>query len=158
MTHLTSLADAGPSSLPLDGGEDVIASRRSPRRPGLALTGCFDKPCEERNPAQMAFLDGLKALAKPALASNNPLQIEEAAKQSIALAEKVGAFSDWCGTLTKIEGTPRRSPSRSISAAKFRSTRSTTGPWPSPARFSTFSPHDRANRRRRAFPIPPSRR
>src|SRR5215471_18031235 len=73
--------------------------------PSLALPGCFDKPCEERNPAQLAFLDGLKALAKPALASGNPLQIEEAAKQSIALAEKVGAFSDWCGTLTRIEGT-----------------------------------------------------
>src|SRR5882672_2444520 len=73
--------------------------------PSLALTGCFDKPCEERSPAQLAFLDGLRALAKPALASGNPLQIEEAAKQSIALAEKVGAFSDWCGTLTKIEGT-----------------------------------------------------
>jgi hypothetical protein len=71
----------------------------------LALTGCFDQPCEERNPAQLAFLEGLKALAKPALASGNPLQIEEAARQSVALAEKVGAFSDWCGTLTKIEGT-----------------------------------------------------
>jgi len=70
----------------------------------LTLTGCFGKPCEERNPAQLAFLDGLKALAKPALASGNPLQIEEAAKQSIGLAEKVGAFSDWCGTLGKIEG------------------------------------------------------
>jgi len=74
----------------------------------LALTGCFDKPCEERNPAQLAFLDGLKALAKPALASGNPLQIEEAAKQSIALAEKVGVFTDWCGTLTKIEGTAQK--------------------------------------------------
>ena len=73
--------------------------------PSLALTGCFDKPCEERNPAQLAFLEGLKALARPALASGNPLQVEEAAKQSIALAEKLGAFSDWCGTLTKIEGT-----------------------------------------------------
>ncbi len=71
----------------------------------LPLTGCFDRPCEERAPAQLAFLDSLKALAKPALASGNPLQIEEAAKQSIALADKVGAFSDWCGTLTRIEGT-----------------------------------------------------
>ncbi len=76
--------------------------------PSLALTGCFDKPCEERNPAQLAFLDGLKALAKPALASNNPLQIEDAAKQSVALADKVGAFSDWCGTLAKIEGTAQK--------------------------------------------------
>jgi hypothetical protein len=74
----------------------------------LALTACFDKPCEERNPAQLAFLDGLKSLAKPALASGNPLQIEEAAKQSIGLADKVGAFSDWCGTLTKIEGTAQK--------------------------------------------------
>jgi hypothetical protein len=71
----------------------------------LPLTACFDKPCEERNPAQLAFLDGLKALAKPALTSGNPLQIEEAAKQSLALADKVGAFTDWCGILTKIEGT-----------------------------------------------------
>ncbi|MBN9539501.1 MAG: hypothetical protein IKE60_32660 [Reyranella sp.] len=71
---------------------------------GLVLGGCFDRPCHERNPDQKAFLDGLQALAKPALASNNPLQIEEAAKQSIVLAEKTGTFSDWCGTLTKIEG------------------------------------------------------
>jgi hypothetical protein len=75
---------------------------------GLALGGCFDTPCEEQNPAQKAFLDGLRALAKPALVSNNPLQIEEAAKQSVALAEKVGAFSDWCGTLTRIEGNARQ--------------------------------------------------
>lgn len=71
---------------------------------GLALTGCFDRPCHERNPAQKAFLDGLQELAKPALASNNPLRVEEAARQSVVLAEKVGSFSDWCGTLTKIEG------------------------------------------------------
>lgn len=71
---------------------------------GLALTGCFDRPCHERNPAQKAFLDGLQELAKPALASNNPLRVEEAARQSVALADKVGAFSDWCGTPTKIEG------------------------------------------------------
>ena len=74
----------------------------------LAVTACFDTPCEERNPAQKAFLDGLRALAKPALASNNPLQVEEAALQSVALAEKVGAFSDWCGTLTKIEGSAEK--------------------------------------------------
>jgi len=73
--------------------------------PSLALAGCFDRPCEERNPAQKAFLDGLRSLAKPALASGNPLQVEEAARQSLSLAEKVGAFSDWCGTLTRIEGT-----------------------------------------------------
>ena len=88
----------------------MIVSRRIVVLGGasLALAGCFDKPCEERNPAQLAFLDGLKALAKPALASNNPLQIEEAAKKSIALADKVGVFSDWCGTLTKIEGTAQK--------------------------------------------------
>ncbi len=71
---------------------------------GLVLGGCFDRPCHERNPDQKAFLDGLQVLAKPALASNNPLQIEEAAKQSLILAGKIGAFTDWCGTLTKIEG------------------------------------------------------
>ncbi|MGQ3299534.1 hypothetical protein [Reyranella sp.] len=71
---------------------------------GLALAGCFDRPCHERNPAQKAFLDGLQDLAKPALASSNPLRVEEAARLSVALADKVGAFSDWCGTLTKIEG------------------------------------------------------
>jgi len=70
----------------------------------LVLAGCFDTPCEEENSAQKAFLDGLKSLAKPALASNNPLQVEEAARQSIILAEKVGAFTDWCGTLTRVEG------------------------------------------------------
>lgn len=70
----------------------------------LMLAGCFDRPCHERNPAQKAFLDGLQELAKPALASNNPLRVEEAARQSVALADKVGAFGDWCGTLTKIEG------------------------------------------------------
>ena len=71
---------------------------------GLVLGGCFDRPCHERNPAQKAFLDGLSALAKPALSANNPLAVEEAAKQSVALASKVGAFSDWCGTIRKIEG------------------------------------------------------
>jgi hypothetical protein len=88
----------------------MIASRRLVVLgiPSLALTGCFDKPCEERNPAQLAFLDGLRSLAKPALASNNPLQVEEAAKQSIALAEKVGSFAGWCGTLSKIEGTAQK--------------------------------------------------
>ena len=72
--------------------------------PSLVLGGCFDTPCEEENSAQKAFLDGLKSLAKPALASNNPLQVEEAAKQSVLLAEKVGAFTGWCGTLTRVEG------------------------------------------------------
>ena len=72
---------------------------------GFVLGGCFDRPCHERNPAQKAFLDGLSALAKPALSSKNPLAVEEAARQSVALANKVGAFSDWCGTIRKIEGT-----------------------------------------------------
>jgi len=70
----------------------------------LTLAGCFDTPCEEENSAQKAFLDGLKSLAKPALASNNPLQVEEAARQSVILAERVGAFTDWCGTLSRVEG------------------------------------------------------
>jgi hypothetical protein len=70
----------------------------------LALGGCFDSPCEEDNPAQKAFLDGLRAFARPALASNNPLQVEEAANQSVGLADKVGGFAGWCGTLTRIEG------------------------------------------------------
>jgi hypothetical protein len=71
---------------------------------GLALGGCWDTPCYERNAKQKAFLDALQALAKPALASNNPLRIEEAAKQSVAVADKVGALADWCGTLKAIEG------------------------------------------------------
>lgn len=87
----------------------MIASRRLVilGGAGLLLGGCFDRPCHERNPAQKAFLDGLAALAKPALASNNPLQVEEAARRSVALADKVGAFGDWCGTLTRIEGNAR---------------------------------------------------
>ena len=52
----------------------------------LLLAGCFDEPCDERNPQQKAFLDGLRRLAKKALESNNPLRVEEAARQSIALA------------------------------------------------------------------------
>ena len=69
-----------------------------------SMGACAETPCYERNAAQKAFLDSLQALAKPALASNNPLRIEEAAKQCVALADKVGAFSDWCGTLKTIEG------------------------------------------------------
>ncbi len=70
---------------------------------GLALGAC-DRPCYEQNEAQKAFLGGLQSLAKTALASNNPLKIEAAAEQSMVLAAKVGAFSDWCGTLKTIEG------------------------------------------------------
>ncbi|MFI4999728.1 MAG: hypothetical protein ACHQK9_07595 [Reyranellales bacterium] len=69
----------------------------------LALGAC-DRPCYEQNDAQKAFLDGLRALAKPALGTNNPLAIEAAAQQSMALAGKVGTFVDWCGTLKTIEG------------------------------------------------------
>ena len=70
----------------------------------LTLTGCLGRSCYESNPEQKRFLDGLGALARPALSSNNPLAVEEAAKQSVALANKVGSFTDWCGTLTTIEG------------------------------------------------------
>ena len=107
MTHLTSptLTRGAPSSPPAAaGGEDVLRRTFLFGSTGLVLGGCFDRPCHERNPAQKAFLDGLQELAKPALASNNPLRVEEAARQSIGLADKVGVFSDWCGTLTKIEG------------------------------------------------------
>src|SRR4029450_5318237 len=85
----------------------MIASRRIILLggPSLAVTACFDKACGGRNAAQLAFLDGLKSLAKPALASGNPLQIEEAAQPSIALADRVGASPDWCGALPTIEGT-----------------------------------------------------
>ena len=72
---------------------------------GFALTGCFDRPCHEKNPEQRAFLEGLGRLARPALASGNPLQVEEAARQSVRLWSQVGSFTDWCGTLRKIEGT-----------------------------------------------------
>jgi hypothetical protein len=71
----------------------------------LALTACFDRPCHEKNPEQRAFLEGLARLAKPALGSGNPLQVEEAARQSVKLWSQIGAFTDWCGTLRKIEGT-----------------------------------------------------
>ena len=76
--------------------------------PAFALAGCFDAPCEERNPSQRAFLDGLRDLSKAALASGNPLQIEEAARRSVALADRVGAFTGWCGTITKIEGSGQK--------------------------------------------------
>src|SRR5215204_4088552 len=74
-------------------------SRRSIFLGGSAfsLSGCFDRPWYEENPQQKAFLDGLQVLAKPALASNNPLRLEEAAKKSLELAAKTGAFGDWQG-------------------------------------------------------------
>jgi hypothetical protein len=74
----------------------------------LGLTGCFDKPWYEENAQQKAFLDGLQALAKPALASSNPLRLEEAAKKSLELATRTGAFSDWQGILRTVEGTAQK--------------------------------------------------
>jgi hypothetical protein len=85
----------------------MIAGRRSfvLGGAGLALGGCiFDRAYYEKNPQQKAFLDRLQALAKPALASNNPLQIEEAARQSVVLWSQIGAFTDWRGILRVIEG------------------------------------------------------
>jgi hypothetical protein len=74
----------------------------------LALTGCFDRPWYEENPQQKAFLDGVQALAKPALASNNPLRLEEAARQTLELAARTGAFKDWQGILRTVEGTAQK--------------------------------------------------
>jgi hypothetical protein len=75
---------------------------------GLTLTGCFDRPWYEENPRQKAFLEQLQAIAKPALASNNPLKLEEAVKQSLALAAQTGAFTDWQGILRTIEGNAQK--------------------------------------------------
>ena len=88
----------------------MIVSRRSIVLGGaaLTLTGCFDRPWYEENPKQKAFLDGLQALAKPALASNNPLRLEEAAKKSLELAARTGTFSDWQGILRTVEGTAQK--------------------------------------------------
>lgn len=74
----------------------------------LSLTGCFDRPWYEENPQQKAFLEALQALAKPALASNNPLRLEEAARQSLELAARTGAFKDWQGILRTVEGTAQK--------------------------------------------------
>jgi len=111
MTHLTypTLTRGAPSSPPADaGGED--AGRRLVLLGGASvlLAGCFDRPWYEENPQQKAFLDGLQALAKPALASNNPLRLEEAARQSLALASRTGAFTDWQGILRTVEGTAQK--------------------------------------------------
>jgi len=70
----------------------------------LVPGACFDRPYYERNDKQKAFLDGLMALTKPALESNNPLKVEDAARRSLALAAQVGAFADWYGILRTIEG------------------------------------------------------
>lgn len=111
MTHLTSpvLAHGSPPSLPARaGGEDV--SRRLLLLGGasLTLTGCFDKPWYEQNAQQKKFLEDLKEIARPALASNNPLQIEEAAKKSVTLSDRIGAFSGWQGVLKGIEGSAQK--------------------------------------------------
>ena len=88
----------------------MIVSRRSTILGGtaFALTGCFDRPWYEENPKQKAFLEGLQVLAKPALASNNPLQIEDAVKRSLALAAQTGAFTDWQGILRTIDGNEQK--------------------------------------------------
>jgi hypothetical protein len=88
----------------------MTLSRRSIALGGsaLALAGCFDRPWYEENPQQKAFLAELQALAKPALASNNPLRLEEAVKQSLALAARTGAFTDWQGILRTVEGTAQK--------------------------------------------------
>ena len=88
----------------------MIISRRSIFLGGsaFALAGCFDRPWYEENAQQKAFLDALEALAKPALASNNPLRLEEAAKKSYELAARTGAFRDWQGILRTVEGTAQK--------------------------------------------------
>jgi hypothetical protein len=111
MTHLTypTLTRGSPSSPPATaGGEDIRRRALLFGGLGLTLTGCFDKPWYEENPQQKAFLDSLQALAKPALASNNPLRLEEAAKKSLELAAKTGAFADWQGVLRTVEGTSQK--------------------------------------------------
>jgi hypothetical protein len=72
------------------------------------LSGCFDRPWYEENPQQKAFLEGLQTLAKPALASNNPLKIEDAVKRSLALAAQTGGFADWQAVLRTIEGNEQK--------------------------------------------------
>jgi hypothetical protein len=74
----------------------------------FTVTGCFDRPWYEENPRQKAFLDQLQVLAKPALASNNPLKLEDAVKQSLALAAQTGAFTEWQGILRTIEGNAQK--------------------------------------------------
>lgn len=111
MTHLTSpaLTRGAPSSSPANaGGEDVKRRAFLFGGASLSLSACFDRPWYEENAQQKAFLDGLQALAKPALASNNPLRLEDAARQSLALAGRTGAFTDWQGILRTIEGNAQK--------------------------------------------------
>jgi hypothetical protein len=70
----------------------------------LVLGGCFEGSCYKSNPQQRKFIEGLAALAKPALASDNPLAIEETTRKSLALSDEFGAFTDWCGILKTIDG------------------------------------------------------
>ena len=112
MTDLTypTLARGAPSSPRAGAGGEDVRRRRLVLFGGASvlLAGCFDRPWYEENPQQKAFLDGLQVLAKPALASNNPLRLEEAAKKSLELAAKTGAFSDWQGVLRTVEGTAQK--------------------------------------------------
>jgi len=82
-----------------------MAGRRAFLLGGAALLGgCFEGSIYERNEQQRKFLDGLAKIAKPALASGNPLAVEEAVRQSLKLADSVGPFANWTGTITRIEG------------------------------------------------------
>lgn len=71
----------------------------------LGLGGCFDRPYYEKNPEQKQFLDELGRIAKAALGSGNPLQMEHAAQQCLQLAYKASPMKEWHGVLRKIEGT-----------------------------------------------------
>lgn len=89
----------------------MIAGRRTLLLGGAGLAlgapqaGCiFDRAYYEKNAQQKAFLDRLQEIARPALASNNPLKIEEAARQSVALSASVGDIAGWRGILRTIEG------------------------------------------------------
>lgn len=111
MPHLTypTLPRGGPSSpAARAGGEDLRRRLVLLGSASVLLAGCFDRPWYEENPQQKAFLDALQALAKPALASNNPLRLEEAAKQSLELAGRTGAFTNWQGILRTVEGTAQK--------------------------------------------------
>jgi hypothetical protein len=107
MTNLSPTAPPRAPSTLRDPARGKNLARRSfaVGSASLLLSGCFDRPCHEKNPEQRGFLEGLARLSRPALGSGNPLQIEEAARQSVKLSSQVGAFTDWCGTLRKIEGT-----------------------------------------------------